>query len=167
MKSHTHRHTERGAALVEFSIAATAVLLALFGVIEFGRLLWTHNALKDAARRGTRYAIVRKNDAAGTAAVKNMVIYGDPNPPGGAKPVVEGLTAANVDVQYQNFNGLQLSSRATVSITNYKFQFVVPLIGGTLNMPTYRTSLPGESAGYVPCDIPTSTPAAPCNIIPN
>lgn len=158
---------ERGAALVELSIASLALMLAVFGVVEFGRLLWTHNALKDAARRGTRYAIIRKNDATSITAVKNMVVYGDPNPPGTAQPIVQGLTAANVVVDYQNFNGILLSSRATVSITGYKFSFAVPLIGGTLNMPTYRTSLPGESAGFVPCDIPSATPAAPCNIIPN
>ncbi len=161
------RRTERGAALVEFAIVSTTFLLLLFGVVEFGRLFWAHNALKDAARRGTRYAIVRKNDAAGIQAVKNMVVYGDPNAGGGAQPILPGLTTANVNVQYQNFNGVLLSSRATVSITNYKFQFAVPMIGNLLTMPAYRTSLPGESAGFVPCDIPSGTPAAPCNIIPN
>jgi Flp pilus assembly protein TadG len=158
--------SERGAALVEFAIVATIFLTVLFGVIEFGRMFWTHNALRDAARRGTRYATVRKNDAAGIAAVKNMVVYGDPNVSSGT-PVVSGLTTANVAVNYQNYNGLQLSSRATVTITGYQFQFSVPLIGGTLDMPIYSTSLPGESAGYVPCDVPSGTPFAPCNIIPN
>ncbi len=167
MTCKANNRRERGAALVEFSIVATATLLLMFGVIEFGRLVWAHNALKDAARRGTRYAIVRKNDTASITAVKNMVVYGEPNPSGTAKPVVDGLTTANVAVEYQNFNGVQLSSRATVSITNYQFKFTVPLIGGTLNMPAYRTTLPGESAGYVPCDIGSSNPAAPCNIIPN
>jgi Flp pilus assembly protein TadG len=159
---------ERGAALMEFAIVASVFLTVLFGVLEFGRLFWTHNALRDAARRGVRYATIRKNDAAGINAVKNMVVYGDPNAnPATATPVVSGLTTANVDVQYQNYNGVLLSSRATVSINNYQFQFAVPLVGGTLDMPAYRTSLPGESAGFVPCDIPSGTPMAPCNIIPN
>lgn len=162
------KQNERGAALVEFAIVATVFFSVLFGVIEFGRLFWVHNALRDAARRGTRYATVRKNDAAGIAAVKNMVVYGDPNAnPSTATPIVSGLTTGNVNVEYQNYNGLQLSSRATVSISNFQFQFSVPLIGGTLNMPSYRTSLPGESAGYVPCDVPSGNPLAPCNIIPN
>jgi Flp pilus assembly protein TadG len=159
---------ERGAALMEFAIVASVFLTVLFGVLEFGRLFWTHNALRDAARRGVRYATIRKNDTAGINAVKNMVVYGDPNAnPATATPVVSGLTTANVDVQYQNYNGVLLSSRATVSINNYQFQFAVPLVGGTLDMPAYRTSLPGESAGFVPCDIPSGTPMAPCNIIPN
>ncbi len=165
MMMKSNRKNERGAALVEFAIVSTVFLSVMFGVIEFGRLFWTHNALRDAARRGVRYAAVRKNDSAGIAAVKNMVVYG--NTAGTGNPVVSGLTTANVSVQYANYDGVELSSRASVSINSYQFQFSVPLLGGTMNMPAYRTSLPGESAGYVPCDVPSANPLAPCNIIPN
>lgn len=158
---------QRGATLFEFAIVATVFLTMLFGVIEFGRFFWTHNALRDAARRGVRYATIRKNDAAGIQAVKYMVVYGDPNAnPTTATPVVPGLTTSNVAVEYQNFNGVLLSSRASVSIVNYQFQFAVPFVGGMTTMPAYRTSLPGESAGFVPCDIGMGNPLAPCNIIP-
>jgi Flp pilus assembly protein TadG len=160
--------SERGAALMEFAIAATVFLTALFGVIEFGRLLWTHNALRDAARRGARYAAVRKNDTAGQTAVKKMVVYGDPNAdPTTAKPIVTGMTTSNVVLEYQNYNGIQLSSRATVSVTGMTFKFAIPLIGGTLNLPAYRTSSVGESAGFVPCDMPSASPWADCGTIPN
>lgn len=162
------RKGERGATLMEFAIGATVFLTAMFAVVEFGRLFWTYNALKDAARRGTRYASIRKNDAGGTLAVKKLVVYGDPNAnPSTAKPLVPGLTTSNVTINYQNYNGIQLSSRATVGITGYQFRFAVPLVGGNVTLPTYQTSLPGESAGYVPCDLPSGTPQAPCNIIPN
>lgn len=169
MKSKRIKKNERGAALVEFAIVATVFLSVMFGAIEFGRLFWTHNALRDAARRGVRYAAVRRNDAAGIAAVKKMVVYGDPNAGAGATPVVSGLTTNDVQVTYSNYTGIVLSSKATVSIKNsggqtYQFQFNVPLIGGTYNMPDYRTSLPGESAGYVPCD---GGGLNSCTIIPN
>ena len=167
MKSKYFDNNERGAALMEFAIVATVFLTMLFAVVEFGRFLWTHNALTDAARRGARYATIRKNDSAGITAVKKMVVYGDPNAnPATAIPVAAGLTTSNVNVEYQNYNGVQLSSRASVSIINYNFQFSVPLIGGSMPMQDYRTSLPGESAGFVPCDTPTATPLAPCPIIP-
>jgi Flp pilus assembly protein TadG len=167
MKHNRFDHKQRGAALVEFAIVATVFLTMIFGVIEFGRYFWTHNALRDAARRGVRYATIRKDDAAGIQAVKYMVVYGDPNAnPATATAVVPGLTASNVVVEYQNYNGVLLSSRATVSIVNYQFQFAVPLVGGTTTMPAYRTSLPGESVGFVPCDLP-GNPIAPCAIIPN
>jgi Flp pilus assembly protein TadG len=162
-----HRN-ERGAALMEFAIVATVFLTALFGVIEFGRLLWTHNALRDAARRGARYAAVRKNDAASQTAVKKMIVYGDPNAnPATAKPVVNGLSTSNVVLEYQNYNGIQLSSRATVEITGMTFNFAVPLVGTSISLPAYRTSSVGESAGNVPCDLPSATPWADCGTIPN
>lgn len=165
MRVKFHRN-EEGKALVEFAIVGSVFLTAMFGIMEFSRLYWTHNALRDAARRGVRYAAIRRNDAAGQQAVKNMVVYG--NPAGGTKPVVNGLTTSNVALEYVNYNGVQLSSRATVKIQNYKFNFSVPLIGGTLTMPAYRTSLPGESVGYVPCDVGGGgNPLASCNIIPN
>lgn len=168
MAHKVRRISERGATLLEFAIGATVFLTVVFAVVEFGRLFWVHNALKDAARRGTRYATVRKNDAAGQLAVKKVVVYGDPNAnPSTATPIVPGLTTGQVALNYQNFNGIQLSSRATVSIIDYQFQFAVPLVGGTLTLPRYGTSLPGESAGFVPCDLPSGTPMAPCSIIPN
>jgi Flp pilus assembly protein TadG len=165
MKRTINRINEEGKALVEFAIVGTVFLTVMFGVIEVGRLYWTHNALRDAARRGVRYAAIRRNDSAGQQAVKNMVVYGNPN--GGTTPVVSGLTTSNVGLEYVNYEGVELSSRATVKISNYKFKFSVPLIGATINMPAYRTSLPGESVGYVPCDVGGSNPLASCNIIPN
>jgi len=168
MVSRTGKRNEKGASLLEFTIVAAIFFTSLFGVLEFGRLLWIHNTLRDSARRGARYAVVRKNDAAGIAAVKNMVVYGDPNAnPATATPVAIGLTTGNVQVDYANFNGIQLGARASVSIINYQFKFAVPLVGTTITMPGYRTSQTGESAGYVPCDIGSATPMAPCNIIPN
>ena len=70
------RKNERGSTLVEFSIGVTVFLTAMFGVMEFGRALWVHNALTDAARRGARYATMHSpSDING---VKNVVVYGDP-----------------------------------------------------------------------------------------
>src|SRR3712207_7109709 len=43
-------------------------------ILEFGRLLWVHNALTDAARRGARYAVSHKKSEAGDA--RQMAVYG-------------------------------------------------------------------------------------------
>lgn len=140
------RRRERGAALVEFAIGATVFLTVMFGVIEFGLLLWTHNALTDAARRGARYAVTHPGGQ--TSAVQNVVIYGDPAPAAGAKPVVANLAPANVAVAYNSF-GVG-AGRVTVSIENYQYNFVVPLLGVKVQLPRYQTTLTGESAGYTP-----------------
>jgi len=143
-RSKKNRRDERGATLLEFAIGATIFLTAMFAVIEFGRALWTHNALADAARRGARYAV--NHPSTDAASVQNVVVYGDPA--GGSKPLVENLTTANVQVQYTDF-GLGTGT-VTVSITNYQFQFIIPIIGTTITMPNYSTTLTGENAGLVP-----------------
>jgi Flp pilus assembly protein TadG len=135
---------ERGATLLEFAIGATVFLTAMFAVIEFGRALWTHNALSDAARRGARYAV--NHPTSDAPAVRNVVVYGDPA--GGAKTVVDNLTTENVQVQYSSF-GLGAGT-VSVSITNYKFKFIIPIVGATISMPNYTTTLTGENAGLIP-----------------
>lgn len=140
------RDTERGATLVEFAIGATVFLAVLFAVLEFGRALWLHNALTDAARRGARYAVV--NSEANSAQIQNVVVYG--NPAGTGTPLINNLSTTNVAVNHSTFGVGE--GTVSVSITNYQFQFVVPLIGTTINMPAYKTSLTGESAGWIPAD---------------
>lgn len=140
------RENERGSTLVEFAIGATVFMTAMFGVLEFGRALWTHNALTDAARRGARYATMHA--PADADSVKNVVVYGDPA--GGGQPMLPNLSTANVNVTYNNF-GLN-DGTVSVSITGYQFQFVVPIVGTTITMPSYTTTLTAESAGYVPAN---------------
>ena len=132
---------------MEFAIGATVFLTVMFAVVEFGRALWVHNALADAARRGARYAVV--HPAADTAAVKNVVVYGDPA--GGTSPMVDNLTTDNVNVSYSGF-GLS-EGTATVSISNYSFQFVVPIVSTSIAMPDYSSTLTAESAGLIPANL--------------
>jgi Flp pilus assembly protein TadG len=149
---------QRGATLVEFAIGATVFLTVMFGVLEFGRALWTHNALNDAARRAARYAVNQPAsspagvETSGTnvgpsiAAIRNVAVYGDPA--GGSKPLVTDLTPENLNVQYTGF-GLGQGTVA-VTITNYQFKFVTPIVGTSIQMPDYNTTLTGESAGVIP-----------------
>ena len=145
------RDGERGAALVEFALCAVIFLTVIFGVLEFGRMLWVHNALADATRRGARYAVTRgKSDdpaSASQIAIKNMAVYG--NPEGGGNPLVDGLTADKVKIVFSSDYGLGAGS-VTVEIEQYEFQFVLPLLGTKFQMPAYRTALTSESAGFEP-----------------
>jgi len=141
------RKSERGASLVEFAIAATVFLTVTFAVLEFGRALWVYNALADAARKGARYAVL--HDATSIDDVKRMVVYG--NTAGTGNPVVDNLSVTNVDVTYPGF-GLDQGT-VTVSITNYQFQFVLPLLPVSIQMPSPTTTLTGECAGLIPVDL--------------
>jgi Flp pilus assembly protein TadG len=141
------KNNERGSTLVEFAIGVTVFVTAMFAVLEFGRALWVHNALSDAARRGARYAVL--HSAGSAAEVKNIVVYG--NAAGTGQPMVNDLTTGNVDVVYNNF-GLN-DGTVSVSIKEYQFQLVIPIFGTTITMPKYTTTLGGESAGLIPANV--------------
>ena len=141
------KQDERGASLVEYAISATVFILAVFAVLEFGRALWAHNALTDAARRGARYAALHQPGAGEDANIKNLVVYGKTT--GGTQPLLPGLSTTNVTVSRSSDFSVN-SGTATVSITGYQFQFVLPMLPKKINMPSYSTTLTGESAGLIP-----------------
>jgi Flp pilus assembly protein TadG len=50
---------EEGSALVEFALVVIVALTFMYGIMDFSRFLYTDHFLSEAAREGTRYAIVR------------------------------------------------------------------------------------------------------------
>ena len=170
MKNRAFKKSERGAAVAEFAVASLFFFTLLIGIIEFGRLLYTHNALTDAARRGARYASLHTENA---GCVRNIVIYGEKHVDASCEPtgppLVNGLTAqgTSIDVAYAGADldndpeddipidtdfGTNLGT-ATVSITNYRFTLGIPLLNLTITMPNYRTTMSAESAGQEPADL--------------
>ncbi len=53
-KSTSLRHDRSGASAVEFALVLMPLLMLAFGVIEYGRLLWTKQALQQTAIAGAR-----------------------------------------------------------------------------------------------------------------
>lgn len=161
MKSFNHRQNERGATIAEFAVVALLFFTIIFGIIEFGRLLYTHNALTDATRRGARFASL--HDGTSETAVKNEVVYGskatydaDTGEPTSA-PIINGLTTEMVTVTYAGVPldpsgetttgyGTNLGT-ATVKIEGYTFDLLIPIIGRQITLPAYSTTLTAESAG--------------------
>jgi Flp pilus assembly protein TadG len=58
---------EEGSVIMETAMSSIILLTFLFGVIETGFALYSYHFISEAAREGTRYAIVR-GSSAGTAA---------------------------------------------------------------------------------------------------
>lgn len=54
----TKRHFERGTTMVETALVLGVLLLVLFGIMDFGRLMYTYHMVNNAARIGARFAIV-------------------------------------------------------------------------------------------------------------
>lgn len=141
-----NKNNERGSTLVEFSIGVLVFATAMLAVLEFGRVLWAHNALTDAARRGARYAVLHASTDVDQ--VRNVVVFGDAA--GTGNPMLPNLKAEDIDVVYTGF-GL---NDGTVTVTvDYEFQLLIPIIGTTISMPSYSTTLTGESAGLIPTNV--------------
>lgn len=163
---------EKGTTVAEFAVVALIFFCLIFGIIEFGRLLYTHNALTDATRRAARYAVLHaKNDTC----VKNAAVYGETHI--GARPeceptgpeLINGLSAATtvcngtdpcITTEYDGLDhdhnpvtlpmyGSNLG-RVTITISKYKFFLGIPLVSRELTLPDYVTTLETESAGEEP-----------------
>lgn len=64
----------RGVTAVEFSLILPALLLLLFGVVEFGRLLWTQSALHFAVEEAARCATVDAANCGSASAVQSFAV---------------------------------------------------------------------------------------------
>jgi hypothetical protein len=92
----------RGSALIEFSGSLILLAMMFGGIFEIGYSFYAYGTLVSAVRAGARYAALQPRTAGvgpGVAmAVRNLVVYGDPAPMDGTKPVVPGLTTEHVEL---------------------------------------------------------------------
>lgn len=112
---------ERGAALVEFALLLTLVLLMVFGTIDFGRALFTANNLTAAAREGARYGARLENPGASLTAIRDtaaavMSPFG--NAPVNAATQVTVTCAPNCSTSQLQSIQVQI---------NYPFTWLTPL----------------------------------------
>jgi Flp pilus assembly protein TadG len=128
------RHYRRGSALVEFALSFALLFIVFAGVFRFGYIYYVYNNLESAVRSGARYASLRVYDSATSApsagylaAVRNMVIYGDPG--GAGEPAAPGLTSEKVFVSVTMDRNVP--QKVTVAVTGLTIDAVVASI--TLN----------------------------------
>lgn len=122
------RRRQKGNVTIELALAI-AILIPLFvGVIRFGMACFYFGELQNAVRTGARFASYRTYNSSTstpaadwTDAVKNVTVYGSPT--GGTRPVVPGLTPANVTVTV-TFDR-QVPDQVKVSITNFRMNLLV------------------------------------------
>lgn len=128
-------NTERGSSAVELPLALLWVFTVVFGLTESARMIVVYNALCEAARAGTRYAIVHGNYRTGAG-------MNGPSGPGNTeniKTVVKqvttaaGLSASSVTVHDTDADPIypdgtnHTSARVRVKVS-YAFTSVLPMI---------------------------------------
>ena len=122
----------RGNAIVEFALSATVLFTMLFGTFQFGYTFYVYNQLQAAIRSGIRYASMRPYTLGGGAscpgkvqlAVKNVVVFGEPNPTGSVHPIVKGLATSRIDVAYV-FDAAGVPTNVTVQVNSFTVDAVV------------------------------------------
>lgn len=74
MKKGAFMNSQRGAAVVEFAIVLPLLLIILFGIIEFGLIMYNKHIITNATREGVRYGIVVDVPRRDAAKIRNKVI---------------------------------------------------------------------------------------------
>lgn len=137
---------QSGLVTVEFALIGSLFFIILFGIIEFGRLLFTWNTLEEVTRRAARLAVVCPIGQ--EADVIDEAIFNG--------TILNGLTAANVNIEYLDDNFAATTVLEEVRfvrsrIQNYQHQMLIPLLPQSvttlLTAPTFTTTLPSESLG--------------------
>ena len=122
---------QRGLAMVELTITLPLLLLLLFAIGEFGRLLFQYNSLMQASRDAGRFvagqawnATLGQLDLNATllTQTRSVAVFGTPTNPNGNLPAVPNLTTNNVTVAAVG------ADHVRVTVT-YTFQ---PVLGNTI-----------------------------------
>jgi len=143
---------EAGATLVETAFSLVVLLTLLFGIMQFGLVLYSYHFISEAAREGTRYAIVRgasytTDCTAPTAAI--CTAQGGNNT-GDIATYVQNLGFPGIDPGKMTVNSTWFTNTGaacgtsdlckqpgnSVQVTvQYAFPFAIPFIpANTLNM---------------------------------
>jgi Flp pilus assembly protein TadG len=109
------RSRERGSSLVELAFVLAFLLTMVFGIVDFGRALYTYHFVSNAAREATRWASVR-----------------------GRTSTLPGGWADNTNVQtlVKNVSGMGLDPTKITATTSWPItSFSSPTCGATPNNP--------------------------------
>jgi hypothetical protein len=72
--------SQAGASVIEFAVILPLLVVLVFGIIEFGMLLYNQQVITNASREGARAGIVAQNP--------RLLDYG-PDPPGSIDSIVQ------------------------------------------------------------------------------
>jgi Flp pilus assembly protein TadG len=113
---------EEGAAAVEFALLLPLLMMILFGIIEFGLVLYNQEVITNASREGARFGIVIGNPRPATGQIQDVVNTYLTN---------AGLNSGNATVSVAGAQGAS-GSDLTVSVI-FPYTFLV--------LPNFAASL--------------------------
>lgn len=124
---------ERGVSAAEFALVLPILIILVFGIIEFGIILYDKAIITNASREGARQAILWVDEDLGKApnptqvvldyAQKHLITFGS-----------KGLTAADISVKNDAATCGSLGKCRQVTV-RYEYEFMV--------LPKFVTELTG------------------------
>ncbi len=143
------KRLQKGIAIVEFTIVASALLLVLFTIMDAGRYMFTAQTLNDITRKAARLATVCQVGDADIATMPSIV-----------EIAPSTFSASNLTIQYLNSSGGGVvtnpasnyaaiaSVRATVSnVGGYQSFSLFPLFTSGDAFADFVTEVPAENLG--------------------
>lgn len=147
----------RGVYVVEFAVIGLLLFILLFAILEFGRLYFTVNALNETVRRGARLAAVC--DISDPVILRRAIYNAATD--AGASSLIGDLETADLTLTYldesgatvvnpndlASLNGFIAVRYVQLRVENFTFNLMIPVLGGTITLPDFSSTLPRESLG--------------------
>jgi Flp pilus assembly protein TadG len=114
------RKRQRGSALIEAGLTLVAFMTVLFGIMEFGRMVWAYNLVSHAAREASRYAMVHGRNSSSPATADTIASV--------AKAQALGLNPASLTVAVSWIPDNKPGGAVKVAV-QYSFAAATGLVG--------------------------------------
>jgi Flp pilus assembly protein TadG len=164
------RRDERGASALEFSILAIPLLAFMFGILEFGRAMWTEEALQSTASTVARCVGLQIQQRAAISAAPNyetsVCPYASNPPTGVASLYPQGSLALCGCNNSSGYNSTNTTAYANSLASSWGVTLESSANGGV--KVTTATSCPGMSGStsYISVTLSNAFPALVKSLIP-
>lgn len=123
-----HGSKRWGATLVETALVLLPLLMFIFGIFEYGRLLMDWNLLNNAAREGCRYALANNTDPTISTDVQTVVTNYMAGRAASFSSFTVTVTGTHAGVSTP-VNNLQPGDPITVTVSGtYPLMNIIPLV---------------------------------------
>jgi Flp pilus assembly protein TadG len=120
-----HLKREEGAAAIEFALLLPLLMLILFGIIEFGLVLYNQEVITNASREGARYGIVIGSPRPSTGQIEGVVNIYLTN---------AGLNSGNASISVAGAQGASGSDLTVAVVYPYNFLVLPNFAAGLSNI---------------------------------
>jgi len=120
IRNRAGKWNDAGTAIIEFGLVVTVFFMFVFGVMDFGRMIYTYHFVSNAACQATRYAIVRGSASTDPATATEVADYVKSMIPEGINP-----NSITVSTSWSPDNSPGSSVKVQVSDN---FHFMTPVL---------------------------------------